>query len=158
MTDSDERYTPQHVIDVVRKFGPIACDPCTIASNPTGAALHYTREDDGLKQPWPADGVIWVNPPYSRGRLKPWITTCYARQTPTNHILALIPSDLGSKAGAFAASTADGLCFVRGRLKFSTPDGPMTEGTKQPSIIVYWGRETKRFADTFADLGVTWKR
>jgi hypothetical protein len=157
---SDERYTPQHVLDVVRKFGPIACDPCTTADNPTGAAVYFTAKQDGLKEePWP-DGVTWCNPQYSRGQLQKWVACCYMRKSHhlDSHVLALIPSDLGTNAGGFAAATADGLCFVRGRLKFGTPDGQNVTGAKQPSVIVYWGNNSKRFAEVFSELGVVWVR
>jgi phage N-6-adenine-methyltransferase len=160
---SDERYTPQHVLDVVRKFGPIVLDPCTTSDNPTGAAKFCTIDDDGLSQTWndlaPPGSLIWVNPPYSRGMLRRWINACHAWGAFSDrHVMALIPSDLGSAAGQLAADTAYGLCFVRGRLKFGTPDGQCSAGAKQPSVIVYWGNHASKFSVVFAQLGVTWVR
>jgi phage N-6-adenine-methyltransferase len=158
MTDTDERYTPEHILDVVRRFGPIACDPCTTEGNRTRAKTHYTAETDGLAQTWPA-GVVWVNPPYSRGSLYPWVLACSTWGClDGRHIIALIPSDLGSAAGARAAETASALCFVRGRIRFDSPEGPAKTGAKQPSIIVYWGDGPQRFADIFRDLGSVWKK
>ena len=67
MKESDQRFTPQDVLDVVREFAPIMLDPCTTEANPVGAALHFTAQDDGLGTEWlevingngPLDGVAF---------------------------------------------------------------------------------------------------
>jgi hypothetical protein len=156
---SDERYTPPHVLDVVRRFDRIACDPCTVPGNPCGAAYAHTLADNGLEFSWTMmPGVVYVNPPYSRGQLPLWVEKCYKEALRGAEVVALIPSDLGSRAGQRAASTADALCFVKGRLTFGTPDGAMPQGAKQPSVLVYWGERAKRFALIFSELGVVWRK
>lgn len=161
---SDQRFTPEYVLDVVRKFGggQIDTDPCTTTDNITRATTYWTVDDDGLTSKW--HGVTWVNPPYSRGELAKWMTQCYMR---ANHarvaespldVLALIPSDLGSKAGQNVAVTCDALCFVRGRLAFDSPQGVMKCGAKQPSILAYWGDRAARFKRYFDALGTVWVR
>ncbi|HYG88603.1 MAG TPA: DNA N-6-adenine-methyltransferase [Azospirillum sp.] len=66
---NDEWYTPADETAVFRRALGITefdCDPCSPMSGPTvPARVHYTQADDGLVQPWPAGGVIWMNPPYS---------------------------------------------------------------------------------------------
>ena len=160
---SDERYTPEHVLEVVRQFGVISVDPCTTADNRTGAqAWMFLPERNGLDLPWeiPMSELAYVNPPYSRGELAKWVRKIVYESGGDAHIVALIPSDLGTDAGQIVAQTADAICFVKGRLKFGTPDGTATleTGAKQPSIMPYWGKETKRFARIFAQLGVVWVR
>lgn len=161
---SDERYTPKHVLDVVRAFGHgvIDTDPCTTADNPIGARIHWTLAENGILQAW--GGVVFVNPPYSRGELARWMAQCTSRhrdaivRNEPVDIIALIPSDLGSKAGELVASYCDALCFVRGRLAFGSPQGSMKCGAKQPSIIAYWGERAARFKRYFGALGVVWIR
>lgn len=156
----DERYTPARVLDVVRQFDTIALDPCTVPGNPTGAHCFFTKEDDGLQKEWGRhvlySPLAFINPPYSRGQLILWMDKC-VRETSLERI-ALIPSDLGSKAGTLAASTADALCFVRGRLAFGSPEGQLPQGAKQPSVLVYWGDRAKRFQRIFDQLGTVWRR
>ena len=158
MKPSDER-TPEHVLDVVRAFDRIALDPCTTDANPAKAIIAYTIADNGLACGWTKwTGVVYVNPPYSRGQLPLWIEKCVRESLSGSEVIALIPSDLCSKAGALAASTADALCFVRGRLAFGSPAGQLEQGAKQPSVLVYWGDRAKRFERVFSQLGVVWTR
>ena len=49
--------TPPEVLDPVRRYGPIGLDPCTEASNPSGAATFFTEDDNGLAMPW--DVGVW---------------------------------------------------------------------------------------------------
>lgn len=59
----DDYYTPRHVfealgltfdLDVCAPPGGVPWIPC---------ARYFTKEDDGLSQPW--EGRVWMNPPYS---------------------------------------------------------------------------------------------
>lgn len=59
---SDEWPTPQWLVDqLAAEFGPFDLDPAATAAN-AKAPKFYTREQDGLSQPWA--GRIWLNPPY----------------------------------------------------------------------------------------------
>jgi hypothetical protein len=61
--ESDERYTPRWVFDGLGLVFDV--DP----ASPVGggdcvpARIKYTREHDGLAQPWV--GLVWLNPPFS---------------------------------------------------------------------------------------------
>jgi len=161
MKQSNERYTPEWILNLVREYGNIDVDPCTTPCNRTLAAVYYTAGDDGLSRPWlrrTIGGVAWVNPPYSRGCLTKWVEACW-ENSQAIPVIALIPSDLGSQAGQLVARTADAICFVRGRIAFLGQDEqPLKQGAKQPSIIPYWGGERDRFAEVFGKVGVVWKR
>lgn len=67
-TDSDERFTPRWVFDALgEKFD---LDPASPVEYETfvPATHRFTREDDGLAQPW--HGFVWCNPPFSAAT--PW--------------------------------------------------------------------------------------
>ena len=52
-SSSDERYTPQWVLDIaVKLMGGIDLDPCADPRRRVPAALHYTKEQDGLSMGW----------------------------------------------------------------------------------------------------------
>ena len=53
-------YTPRYIIDALGQFDT---DPCSPLVRPFDTArIHYTRQDNGLCQPWV--GRVWLNPPY----------------------------------------------------------------------------------------------
>lgn len=143
MISSDERYTPQGLVDVACAFGGgrIALDPCAPMHNPTGAHRIVCLPANGLEANWSllaSGGLTFVNPPYSRGQLRLWVAKCVRENGEADvESIALIPSDLGSQAGAMAARTADAVCFPKGRLSFLSPEGPIKTGAKQPSVLVY---------------------
>lgn len=61
--DVDDRGTPpEFIAELEARFGQFTLD---VAAAPHNAKAHryYTREDDGLSQPWV--GRVWCNPPYS---------------------------------------------------------------------------------------------
>lgn len=63
---SDERGTPSYIIEAAREvMGTIDLDPasCATANEVVRAARYYTKEQDGLTQPW--FGNVWLNPPFS---------------------------------------------------------------------------------------------
>jgi integrase len=74
-----------------------ACDPCSPSSHNVPARIHYTKKEDGLAQPWPSEGHIWVNPPYGRP-MKSWVKKCHDHfvQNPRCEIWLLIPARTGN--------------------------------------------------------------
>lgn len=66
---SDDWATPAALVrELETEFGPFDLDPCCRPET-AKAARFYTREDDGLGQPW--FGNVFLNPPYSAPR--PWL-------------------------------------------------------------------------------------
>ena len=159
---SDERYTPQSLLNVVRGvFGTIDLDPCAPEHNSVGAAVFRTKAQGGLSPKWHElvagcpGKVVWVNPPYSRNNLMPWTHRCWRAQQehPALHVLALLPGDTGTRAGQFAIQTAAAACFVKGRIKFDAPDRSFDASAKTSSIIYYWGLESFCFVERMSALG-----
>ena len=65
-TDTDERFTPFWVLDlVVEVMGGIDLDPCADPRKRVPATRHFTKEDDGLEQNW--SGRVFLNPPFFLG-------------------------------------------------------------------------------------------
>lgn len=143
---SDERYTPPGVLAVVRAIGPIALDPCTPAHNPTAARVFYTQEDDGLARGWEVRGLVFCNPPYSRGELQRWAAKVVAEcGRIEREIVMLTPSDLGTRWAKVLFEHAQAIAFWHGRIAFLKPDGTYEQGAKQPSCLWYFGERAARF-------------
>ena len=151
MIPSDERYTPEHILDRVREIAPIALDPCTTRDNRTKAAAFFALPDDGLTAAWPETGLVWINPPYSRGQLYAWASRArsHAAKNAAAEIVMLTPSDLGTSWGRVLASSAQAAAFLFGRLAFIAPEGPIDTGAKQPSVVWYFGDRKRTFRRAF---------
>jgi len=67
--NKDEQYTPKWMFDRMgTRFDLDVAAPIGGAAN-VPANRYYTKEDDGLNQPW--KGFVFMNPPYSNA--KPWV-------------------------------------------------------------------------------------
>jgi hypothetical protein len=75
-SDRMDWRTPEWFLELVRRVGPIVCDPATGPTNPTLAQLFYSQVggaaptgsvrlgDCGLRGDWPLSGLSFINPPY----------------------------------------------------------------------------------------------
>lgn len=137
VVSSDEWYTPRWVID---ELGPFEIDPCSPAERPFDTAVrHITKEDDGLKQEW-GTGHVWLNPPYSRPLLRPFVE----KMAEHNDGIALLKNQVDNLLfQEVIFSRAASLLFMRHRIKFIQPSG----ATGSPffgSVLVAFGRECDR--------------
>lgn len=155
--NSSEKHdwgTPELVLDLVRRLGPIALDPCTSPDNPVHANLYYTEEDNGLKATWPSLGLAYVNPPYGR-ELPKWVGRCVregwliAEGKSQLSIVLLTPNRPDTRWYDVLEREASAYCEVRGRLKFKGAKDP----APFPSAFHYWGNNPHKFCDVFQDLG-----
>lgn len=95
------------------------------------AKRSFSRADDGLRQPW--HGRVWLNPPYGRS-IGPWLDRLIAH----GNGLALVFARTDARWFQKAARQATAICFISGRLRFVSPDGP--SGTAQvPSVLLAYG-------------------
>lgn len=149
--------TPDVVLERVRKVAPIALDPCTVQSNPVGAARWLTVESalDGLTASWTelADGgLVYHNPPYGRA-LSRWAAKVDVEACDGAEIITLVPARTDTKWFHTLVENARVVCFWKGRIKFRGA----TAGAPFPSAAVYHGeRGSGRFYGAFRDAGLLW--
>lgn len=148
----DDWRTPECVLELVRKLGPIALDPCTWPGNPTGATEFFTADEDGLGRSWETvpPGLVFVNPPYGRAIVR-WINKCAAEAGEGAEIVALVPARPDTRWWKMVTYTASAVCFWRGRMVFQGAE----HAAPFPSAIIYWGRNVERFRETFRHHGWT---
>ncbi len=148
--------TPPEFLDVVRKMGPIGLDPCTTMDNPVGADIFMfpppggmTAGIDGLAAGWGGGkfGVVFCNPPYGRG-LGAWSAKMKDEAKRGAEIIGLLPARTDTKWWQDVTS-ADAVCFWRGRLKFVGAP----HAAPFPSAVPYWGPRAVEFRRIFSQYG-----
>lgn len=150
---STEWYTPPHILNLATQLlGEIDLDP---ASNPGEAWVtarhHFTKEDDGLAQPW--RGRVWLNPPWDgQGSPSRWVSKLvdeYESGAVTEAV-CLLPARVNTVWMDRLAPYAR--CFVKGRLRFgdATGDAPF------PVVLVYLGPRVQEFVNVFRPVGATY--
>jgi len=144
--------TPELVLELVRKLGPILLDPCTTDDNPCGAVARYVTQ--GLDLGWSCwadtgqSGLVFVNPPYGR-QLGAWVEKATSEAVYGVEIVLLTPCRPDTRWYDHARSTCNAYCEIRGRLTFKGAPHP----APFPSALHYWGPKPWLFAHVFSVLG-----
>lgn len=113
---SDEWETPQAIVDgLEQEFGPFDLDPCA-REETAKAPLYYTKEDNGLLQPW--QGKVWLNPPYSNP--KPWCqkATDETQAGRADLVVALLPAATDTGWFHDLVLPYAEVRYLRGRIRF----------------------------------------
>lgn len=118
VASSDEWYTPRWVID---ELGPFDLDPCAPMQPPYEIApLSFNKEQDGLSQTWPDTAVVFMNPPYSRPLLRPFVE----KLAKHGNGIALLKNQVDNLLFQEVIFTkAASMLFMRHRIKFITSEG-----------------------------------
>jgi hypothetical protein len=149
----DHATTPEWVLRYVRDMGRIELDPCWNPNATTDPAARFdgSEHSDGLVRPWRVPGLVFVNPPYSRGQIAKWVAKAHAEAwaNPETEVLMLIPCDPSTAWWEAAWDSASAVCLCAQRIRF----GPHATGAKQASAVFYWGERTARFDRVFGGLG-----
>ena len=118
--------TPKYVYDYLDEEFRFVLDPC-----PTKPKF------DGLEIEW--SDMNFVNPPYSRGTIGPWIKKGIEEQKKKHYSVFLIPSRTDVKWFYKMFEYATEIRFVVGRIKFvgAKSSAPF------PSMIVFFGPKQK---------------
>lgn len=166
-SESQEWYTPSDVVEALHRFWPegIALDP---ASTPEANALIdaqriYTRDDDGLAQPWHAT-TVFLNPPYGRdergrSRAEIWTHKLLDEWAVGNTDEAVLLVNAGVSNRWFSRLKWFPICFPDRRLKYWQPGKRHQSPTNSNALVLLpdGGRPmiegARRFARAFAPLG-----
>jgi phage N-6-adenine-methyltransferase len=151
-TEHDHRSSyqtpPELVARIHAALGGIELDPCTNPANPCRAETFYTKDDDGILQPWNA-GRIFVNPPYGR-TIAHWIRKALDAQAGGAKVLLLVPSRTDARWFQEALRSARQVLFISGRLKFmSALDNVADVDAPFPSALLAYNCDI----ETLSSLG-----
>jgi site-specific DNA-methyltransferase (adenine-specific) len=137
-SNSDEWETPQSFFDAYNKIFNFTLDPCCTKKT-AKCEKFFTEEDNGLSKSW-ANEVVWLNPPYSRKKMKHFIKKAYNEYLFFNAtVVSLIPSRTDTIYFHDYVAEASELHFLKGRLKFIYHGQHMTSAPF-PSMVVIWSK------------------
>lgn len=125
-----EWQTPQDLFERLDAKYRFDLDVCATAEN-AKCDRFYTREDDGLAQPW--DGRCWCNPPYGREIAK-WVKKAVESKT---LVVMLLPARTDTRWFHEYCLPYGKIEFIKGRLRF----GGAKENAPFASMIVVFGGE-----------------
>lgn len=133
----DEWLTPP---GIVQALGDFDLDPCAPVARPWDlAAKHFSKEDDGLAQPW--EGRVWLNPPFGREAVK-WLR----KMVEHGNGIALVPAR--TETAMFYEciwNVADAVLFMQGRPHFHYVDGRRAAANSgAPICLVAYGFKNER--------------
>jgi len=138
---SDEWNTPPALATALaRRYaqGSFALDAAATSAN-SRASRYYDAATDALRQDWVADagpdGVVWLNPPYSKVALFFEKAASTARQGTT--VVCLVPARVDTAWWHDHALSASEVWFVRGRVTFTRPDGTGAPAPFPSAVIVF---------------------
>ncbi len=131
---SCEWETPMEFFDKQDAVYHFDLDVCATPDN-AKCARYYTKEQDGLVQPW--TGRCWMNPPYGR-TIGKWVQKAYesVRGGCPEIVVCLHPSRTDNAWGQGYGMKGE-VQFIRGRLKF----GKAKNAAPFPSALVIFRRD-----------------
>lgn len=149
-SETAEWNTPSEIIERVLALfgGRIDLDPCSNSTTKPNvpAAKHFTAKENGLSRVW--KGRVYMNPPYGQD-IGGWVEHLCTQYEAGGVLegIALVPARTDTEW--FERFREYRRCFLRGRLRFSGHENT----APFPSMVVYLGTRTSRFARVFGRLG-----
>ena len=152
----EEWNTPEALLLVAREaMDGIDLDPASnsIAQSRVRAREFYTKEEDGLTQPW--RGRIYLNPPYTSGLVDKFADKLIAEYVAGNVTEAVWLTNNSADTGWFhrLAEQAAVVVFLRGRVKFwkvGEDDEELQGSPLQGQVLMYLGPNARRFVTACA--------
>ncbi len=161
-TKSNEWYTPRRYIEAAREvMGSIDLDPasCEQANEVVQATRFYSKEQNGLMQPW--HGNVWLHPPFGRlhpeltGRAQSWQQAFVEklwREHQSGHVQQACLLCLSMVKKWTLPYWSYPSCIIYDRTHYTRPDD--TEMSfSYGSIIFYLGANVQKFIEVFSRFG-----
>ena len=130
---SDDWYTPPEIFSALGLTFDL--DPCSPGPEHwVPARAIYTKDDDGLRQPW--TGLVFMNPPFG-GRFGhlPWLEKFLAH----GNGIAVVRAYTSSSWWHDYAVRAEAMLFPRGKTKFIRPDGSVGRAPGHGIVLLGMG-------------------
>jgi phage N-6-adenine-methyltransferase len=151
-----EWYTPAEYIEAARDvMGGIDLDPasCEIAQATVKARMFFSKEQDGLAQPW--KGRIWLNPPFESAVITPFVAKLLADYQAGAIQQAIVLTDAATDTRWFhdLANLSKLVCFTKGRISFTSPLTD-SQAPQRGQAFMYLGDRPDAFVARFKPFGI----
>ena len=158
-TGENEWFTPAEYVEKAREtLGRIDLDPAShvLAQKTVRATAFYTAAENELTQPW--SGRVWLNPPYSRELMSPFVDKFLSEYARGAIEQAILLTHDYTDTGWFhaAARAARAICLVRTRIHFLAPSGEECS-PRRGQTFFYFGLDDGPFRRAFSDIGLIMK-
>lgn len=155
VSDKDSWRTPEKLIEEFREaLGKIHTDPATDCETKIGSCFNYTKEVDGLLQPW--YGNILCNPPFTQK--SDWLRKAVkeVKRGNAKTIVFLTPDGTGAKGWwhKYIAEHSTIICFTKGRVNYVDPEtDEVINGVGYNTAISIFGEVTLELLSKLQELG-----
>ena len=132
------------------RSGPRVARPCP-EDSARRRVLHRRR--GRAHQPW--SGRVWLNPPYSRELMSPFVDKFLSEYARGAIEQAILLTHDYTDTGWFhaAARAAQAICLVRARIHFLAPSGEECS-PRRGQTFFYFGLDDGAFRRAFSDIGL----
>jgi len=132
-SNTDQWATPIELFEHYNQKFHFTLDVC--ASNWNYKCDEYfTLEQDGLAQDW-SNEVCWMNPPYGR-TIGNWMRKAYEESQFGATVVCLVPARTDTAWWHDYAMKGE-IEFIRGRIKFVSPDGAKDAAPFPSAVVVF---------------------
>lgn len=148
-TGTDTWGTPRDLFEIFHAHYQFTIDVCASPWN-AKVSRYWTEREDGLSQSWEGERV-WCNPPYSRGAQKLWLQKGLAElECHGTTSVFLIPARTDTSMWHDTIfPRASLIAFIRGRIRFETPNGAKDPAPFPSALVEFSLNEYQNEVATF---------
>lgn len=154
-----EHYTPRYIWErAIRCMGAIDVDPAADPGHAIPAAVHYTKEENGLKHEW--TGRVWLNPPFGQDVII-WFEHLERDFSSGSITEAIVLWKAAVETEAFRnlAGITSLVSFPHARIEFIPGSGGQHrgKGSNFSPCLFYIGNNPESFIEAYSDISDIWK-
>ena len=125
---SDEWYTPKFIFDALG--ADFDLDVAAPETGPPHVPCHHFFYSSALQREW--SGFVWMNPPFGgRNGIIPWMDKFFDH----GNGIALGPDRTSAPWFHDCMMRADGILFLKGKVKFITPDDRKNQHPSNGTVL-----------------------
>jgi phage N-6-adenine-methyltransferase len=154
-TDKDEQRTPPSLFKKLDDRFDFTVDIAATADNHM-VPIHYSEFlNDKAHLMW--TDVAWCNPPYSAGKILPFLKKGYTESLKGAVVVFLLPADISTKWFDYCMLAAEWI-RIKGRVQFNHADGAPIKGSpKFGSLVVIFDEKRRKQTGYIVISEMNWK-